>query len=117
WNGGQVVDGTREALDRMRSVVATGQWDAIESILDVDQYIDYQIINRYGSNSDLDASRNYRLAGGGPGDARWRVYPWDSEEVLYSEGSTGVPPDPVGVRNDLEKLLEYRIRFADRLYQ
>ena len=115
FNGNQVIDGNQEALDDMKAIAATGDLEALQDVVDLDRYIDYTIINRYGSNGDLDANRNYRMAGGGPERAPWRVYPWDSEEVLINAGSTGKPTDPVGLRIHIEDNPEYRVRFGDRL--
>lgn len=115
FNGREAIDGTDAARTAVNEIAASGDWERIQQVVDIDRYIDYTIINRYGANGDLDASRNYRLAGGGANMAPFRLYPWDSEEVLINSGSTGIPTDPLGIRIHVEKLEEYRIRFADRL--
>ena len=115
FNGNQVIDGSQEALQEMKAIAATGDLSALQTVLDLDRYIDYTILNRYGSNGDLDITRNYRLAGGGRDRAPWRVYPWDSEEVLINAGSSGRPTDPVGLRNHIEEHPEFMVRFGDRL--
>ena len=121
-NGSSIVDGSATAWNTIPSVVSSGNWDRIQQVIDIDHYIDYQIINRYGGNSDLKAGGNWRAAGGGPFTtgrpeqmAPWQLYSWDGERSLESPSLNNFPRDPMGVRSQLEALSEYRIRFADRL--
>jgi len=121
-NGGQYVDGNSTAWNQISGVVSGGDWSKIRSVIDIDQYIDYQIINRYGGNADLKSGGNWRAGGGGPFPAGqpeqmapWQLYSWDGERTLEGEGSTNSPIDPMGVRGTLEGNAEYRIRFADHL--
>ncbi|MCA9218025.1 MAG: chitobiase/beta-hexosaminidase C-terminal domain-containing protein, partial [Planctomycetales bacterium] len=115
FNGSELIDGTANARREAVEIAEAGNWETLQEVVDIDRYIDYNIINRYGANGDLDVTRNYRLAGGGPDRAPFRIYPWDSEEVLINGGSTGIPTDPLGLRLYVEKLEEYRVRFGDRL--
>ncbi|MFT6573794.1 MAG: hypothetical protein ACJA16_001980, partial [Akkermansiaceae bacterium] len=121
-NGASTVDGTTTAWNAIPGVVSGGDWTKIQEVIDINQYIDYQIINRYGGNADLKSGGNWRAAGGGPFPggqpeqmAPWQLYSWDGERTLESPSSTGTPIDPMGVRGNLEAIPEYRIRFADRL--
>jgi hypothetical protein len=118
-NGGNPVDGTLASYNAMKATVATRDWDAIQEVLDVDNYIDWTIIQRYGSNNDLKADGNWRAAGGGVVNGKWRFYAWDSERVL--EGVTEATPtpvaDPIGILSTLQQIEEFRIRFADRIQQ
>lgn len=123
-NGGAVVDGTVTAMGQISSVVSGGNWSKIQGVLDIDTYIDYQIINRYGGNADLKANGNWRAAGGGPYPsgqpelmAPWQLYCWDGERTLEAETATISPLDPFNVRGTLEGNAEYRMRFADRLHK
>ncbi|MFC7337747.1 lamin tail domain-containing protein [Haloferula chungangensis] len=128
-NGGAPTDGDTSAWETMKSVVTTGSWSEIQEVLDVDNYIDYQIFNRFAGNGDLKTNGNWRAAGGGPFPAGqpgqmapWRLFSWDAEQILTSPSSAVVPRDPLGeassgavVRDVLESIPEYRLRFADRL--
>ncbi|NWK54990.1 lamin tail domain-containing protein [Verrucomicrobiaceae bacterium N1E253] len=121
-NGGSVVDGNATAWNEVSQVVADGDWTKIQGVIDMDQYIDYQIINRYGANHDLKSNGNWRAAGGGPfpeGQPElmqpWQLYSWDGERTLESETATNAPVDPMGVRSTLETHAEYKMRFADRV--
>ena len=121
-NGSTVVDGTATAWNAISGVVNGGDWEKIQQVIDINKYIDYQIINRFGGNADLKSNGNWRAAGGGPflpGQpeqmAPWQLYSWDGERTLESQNASNSPLDPMGVRGSLEGQTEYRIRFADRL--
>lgn len=120
-NGTTVVEGNTVALNAMKNVVGTRNWDDIQEVLDVDTYIDFQIIQRFGANQDLKTNGNWRAAGGGPFDTPtdmrpWKLFSWDGERVLENPGATNVPLDPFGIRNTLESMPEYRQRFSDRAH-
>lgn len=121
-NGSEFVDGNSTAWNQIDNVVDTGDWEKIQQVIDIDQYIDYQLINRFGSNQDLKTSGNWRAAGGGPFSpgqpeqmAFWELYSWDGERTLESQTTNFVPLDPMGVRDELESNPEYRLRLADRV--
>ena len=123
---GSLVDGDAVAYDAMVALIAdTGAanyWAKVQGVLDIDQHIDYQIINRYGANADMSWKKNWRAAGGGPFPAgqpelmaAWQLYSWDGERTLEGATDTRNPGDPMELRNTLDDHPEYQIRFADRL--
>ena len=82
----------------------------------------YQLLKRFGSNSDLSAGNNWRGAGGGPFPvgqpelmAPWQPYSWDGERIFEDPANTIVPVDPMNIRDTLESNPEYLARFADRV--
>lgn len=120
-NGATFVGGNSAAWNAMRSTVSARNWEDIQQVIDVDSYIDFQLIQRFGGNKDLKVDGNWRAAGGGPfsdpTDMRpWKLYSWDGERVLESPSETQVPLDPMNIRGSLESMPEYRQRFADRAY-
>lgn len=120
-NGSSLIEGTAAAWNSMRSVVSSRNWGNIQQVLDVDNYIDFQIIQRFGGNRDLKTDGNWRASGGGPFSTPtemrpWKLYSWDGERVLENQNETAVPLDPMGIRSSLEAIPEYRQRFADRAY-
>jgi hypothetical protein len=118
-NGSEFVDGTTTAWNAMRNAVIAGNWPTIRKTLALDNYIDFLIINRFGGNSDLKTSGNWRAAGGGPGAAPWRFYSWDGERVLESVNRNGVSPtpDPPGLVNYLARNADFVVRFGDRIHR
>ena len=121
-NGSSTVDGNTTAWNAISGVVSGGDWSKIQGVIDIDHYIDYQIINRYGGNADLKSNGNWRAAGGGPFPggqpelmAPWQLYSWDGERSLENQNASNSPIDPMSLRSTLEGNAEYRIRFSDRL--
>lgn len=121
-NGSEYIDGNSTAWNAMRQVVSSRNWERIQQVLDVDTYIDYQIVNRFGGNGDLKTNGNWRAAGGGPFPsgrpeemAPWKLYSWDAERILEDPGTSSEPLDPMGIRGSLDSMTDYRVRFADRL--
>ncbi|MGJ8697928.1 MAG: lamin tail domain-containing protein [Verrucomicrobiaceae bacterium] len=113
-NGTKFVNGTTTSWNQLKTTVAGGNWNAIQQVLDVDTYIDYHLLQRFGANQDLKTNGNWRAAGGGSESLPWKLFSWDGERVLESPTASNVPLDPMGIRGNIEALPEYRLRFADR---
>jgi len=116
-NGGAANDGNTQSYNAMRNTVTSRDWLAIQEVLDVDNYIDWTIVQAYGGNADLKFDGNWRVAGGGSADGIWRIYAWDSERIF--EDVTDQPPsamlDPLSILDDLVRIPEFVTRFGDRL--
>ncbi len=120
YNPGNNSSEERDSFLSMKSAVGSKDWSAITAKLDVDSYIDFYIGQHFGHNDDLKSNDNWRAAGGGPADAPWRFYPWDSERTLENPTNTGslaVSQDGAGLIDDLKQIPEFRVRFADRAYK
>ena len=115
-NGANFVNGDQSSFDAMRATVMGGDWAAIQQVLDVDNYIDFQILQRFAGNDDLKVDGNWRAAGGGPNQLPWRLYSWDGERVLESFQDNIVPLDPFDIRDTLENIPEYQQRYTDRAH-
>ncbi|MDB4143241.1 lamin tail domain-containing protein [Akkermansiaceae bacterium] len=121
-NGSEYTDGNGTAWNQISGVVNSGDWTKIQQVINIDNYIDYQLVNRYGANQDLKTSGNWRAAGGGAFPSGmpeqmspWDLFAWDSERTLESQTASSVPLDPMGVRGTLESNSEYQVRLADRV--
>lgn len=93
---------------------------AFENLLDVDNMIDYMILNLYIGNTDW-PHRNYWVGRDRAGPKGFQFYPWDSETAL---GFTGLNTDRTGVDGAVARPYaaaranaEFRMRFADRVHQ
>ena len=98
-NQDSVPDGTREAWDRMLSVLSEGiEEDSVyqkvqgntpdgirdpdlENLLDIENLIDYCILNFYIGNQDW-PGRNYWVGRDREGTEGFQFYPWDSETAM-----------------------------------
>jgi hypothetical protein len=92
---------------------------AYENLLDVENMIDYMILNFYIGNSDW-PGRNYWIGRDRTGtNGGFQFYPWDSETAL-----SGVSADVTGVNSAVARPYaaaranaEFRMLFADHVYR
>ena len=91
---------------------------AYEVLLDVENMIDYMIMNFYIGNSDW-PGRNYWVGRDRTGTEGFQFYPWDSETAL-----SGVGADNTAVNSAVARPYaaaranaEFRLHFADRVYR
>ena len=136
WNGGneddydaragsKITNGNAIAWNEMVATVNAGSWESIQSVIDVDNFIDWAMMNYFISNNDLKSNNNWRASGGGTERIPWRFYSWDAERSLefigsLSDGSLdiGAPNpsiDPTGLLTPLLNLHEFVQRFSDRV--
>jgi hypothetical protein len=117
-NTGQLSEGTLDAWLELKAVVASRDWDEIQKVLDVDNFIDWTILNYYGGNIDLKQGTNWRAAGGGPDRRPWRFYIWDGERILENVNETTVGvDDATGLFTALCSIDEFCVRFGDRVHK
>ncbi len=118
-NGGRATDGTAQAWQQAKSIVASRDWTRICETIDVDNFIDFTLLNLFAGNVDLKNDGNWRAAGGGPDGRLWRFYSWDGEHVLENRNQTGTSPssDPTGMFRSLSEIEEFRVRFGDRVHK
>lgn len=118
-NGGRATDGTAQAWQQARSLAAAKDWNRICEVIDVDNFIDFTLLNLFAGNQDLKTDGNWRAAGGGPDGKPWRFYSWDAEQILVNRNQTGTSPssDPTGMYQPLSQIEEFRIRFGDRVHK
>ena len=118
-NAGAIVDGDRDSWTNLRTVVRSKDWEQIQQVLDIDNYIRFDIVQRYGGNQDLKTDGNWRTAGGGTAEAPWQFYMWDVERVLEIPRQTTLSPedDLLGFRRELDDIEEFKIRYADEIHR
>lgn len=103
-------------------------WARLQEMLDVNDFMDYMITNYYLGNGDWDHKNWYATYNRFDPNGRWRWHMWDGEHVM-GEGERpwfGRPDNtgyrrtsraPTGLHWDWIRNDEYRMRFADRVYQ
>ncbi|MBN2312870.1 MAG: lamin tail domain-containing protein [Sedimentisphaerales bacterium] len=118
-NGGRATDGTTTEWNQLRSVVIRRDWKEICRLMDMDNFIDWTLLNLFAGNVDLKDSGNWRAAGGGSEQSPWHFYSWDGEHVLESVSQTGTSPssDPTNLLSYLDDIEEFRVRFGDRVHK
>ena len=81
----------------MNDAVYTGDWEAFNSMLDMDTFIDYYLINEFFLNLDAGTRSTYlsRDLGG-----RYRIGPvWDFDGAMDNYQDTAVPVNALHVKN------------------
>ena len=130
-NAGTVKDGDATAYNAMISLAnsfptAPGasqntQYQNLKQYCDIDNLIDYIIVNCYAGNTDWDSGHNWygvRLRQTGAG---YKFVNWDTEHTLESLGtnvvSTNNSGGPTSIFQKLRFDPDFRIRFADRVHK
>lgn len=124
-----IRDGDNVAWNAMVAVARTDlttqtQYEALQQYLDMDAFIDYMIVNIYGSNEDWPAN-NWSAVRKRETGAGFRFLCWDAERTLEVtnanktaiSGSLTVAPNPASFYSALRTNAEFRLRFADRLHK
>ncbi|HET6409670.1 MAG TPA: lamin tail domain-containing protein, partial [Chthoniobacteraceae bacterium] len=140
-NSSEPVDGVKTAwtslvnlctsAGNVRYIVDQNEWNQVMAFLDVDNLIDYMLLNFYGGNQDWDDHNWYsaRLRASGAG---YKFFSWDGERTLETptgqdrtgvnqsdkpsriyaalRGSTNTTTAPLNAAN-----VEFRVRFADHI--
>ena len=93
-----------------------------EDYLDVENYIDYLIVNMYGGNSDWPHKNYYAGRQRGPDSTGFKFFMWDSEWSLNLRSSvstnrtdiSGNIAEPYDILKDVPEFQQW---FADRVHQ
>lgn len=92
---------------------------AYQNLLDIDNYIDYMLMNYYIGNQDWDANnwtvgRN-RISN----DAGFKFFSWDAETSMVALSDnriiTGSAGNPTAFMQYLKKNADFKVRIADRI--
>lgn len=122
-NSAQAVDGNLARWTQLLQTVRGPLGDAaafqnLRKHLDVENFIDYMLINFYGSNADW-PHHNWYAAVRRDREEGYRFYCWDTERILENTGSSrlgvndGNSPGEIHAR--LRAHPEYQVAFADRV--
>jgi hypothetical protein len=119
----QVVAGDLTAWNAMLALANSGlannaQYLQLQQYVDLDNLIDYMIVNHWGGNDDWPQHNWYVLRNRTTGGT-FKFMMWDAEQVLKSvtENVTTVnaASSPAQVYNALRNNAEFRLLFADHL--
>ncbi|MCA9235949.1 MAG: chitobiase/beta-hexosaminidase C-terminal domain-containing protein, partial [Planctomycetales bacterium] len=95
-----------------------------ENYLDVDNYIDYMILNHYGGNNDWPNRNWYATRRRGSESEGFKFVAWDSEIALDLSDRTSIFENNLGQSTGaaqafgiLRNYDEFRLQFADRLHE
>lgn len=118
-------DGTPEAWEEVVALANTGltssaNFEAIQEKLDLENYIDWLLVNFYNGNSDWDHN-NWQAGRRRDVDDRFRFFVWDSERAFLGATANSTTKNnanrPTGIHQRLRQNEEYRLMFADRVHR
>jgi len=124
-NGMEAIDGDILAWNSMLTQAEAGlagdaEYAAMEQLIDLDNFIDYLLVNFYNGNSDWD-DNNFQAARRKTGDDRWRIFVWDSERSFLNTGTNSTTKNfanrTTRLHTKLRDNAEYRLRFADHVHK
>ena len=109
----------------LKNLSVPQNYAAIERLLDVDNFIDYIMLNVYANTGDW-PHNNWRAARQRVPGAKWRFLVWDAEWAFGNNGRSvtgnNLTSGPLAGGSDiaqfyrsLQKNPEFRMRFADRV--
>jgi hypothetical protein len=117
-----LVAGDRTAWSDLRRAVRANPLDlaAVESQLDLDNFIHYMILNQFGGNTDWPQNNWYASRRRAEGE-KWQFHSWDAEFFFVEPRVDRINSiDASGPGELFLQLLEsdeFRLRFADRIQQ
>ncbi|HZN64859.1 MAG TPA: FN3 associated domain-containing protein, partial [Tepidisphaeraceae bacterium] len=124
-NSSEPVDGTKDAWNTLMGIANGGlsssaAYANIRQYLDVDNLIDYMIVNFYGGNIDWDDHNWYAARKREPG-AGYQFYSWDAERTLedpfYNRTGVNQNDKPSRLYAQLRQNAEFRLLFADHVHE
>ena len=125
-SGGNHIEASEGDLTAWEEMVQTAAaatdqsaYERLDTLLDIDGFIDYMLINQYGGNTDWDHHNWYALRRRGADSQGFRFLCWDSEIILENPrenilGKTGGRGFPTGIFSDLMRNQQFARRYAER---
>ncbi len=123
------TSGNMDAWNAMMDIADAGlgsdeAYAAIQQYLDVDDFIDYMLIQQYATNHDGpdQGGNNMRALRRRDDSGRFTFHVWDMEYTMWYEGEHrnidgDVADSPMRLFNRLRQNDEFRLRFADHVRQ
>ena len=122
---GDMVNWNQLKSALLKNLSVPQNYAAVERLLDVDNFIDYIMLNVYANTGDW-PHNNWRAARERVPGAKWRFLVWDAEWAFGNNGRSvtgnNLTSGPLAGGSDiarfyrsLQKNPEFRMRFADRV--
>jgi hypothetical protein len=121
--GLEVVAGDGQAWNDALALSNSGltnnvQYEQLQQLVDVDNLIDYMIVNHWVGNDDWPQHNWYVIRKRAPGEG-FKFIIWDAEHILkdpnINRTTVNVAGSPAQIYNALRNNTEFRIRYADHL--
>lgn len=125
-DNGNHIEASEGTLDAWNKLVATVPkaaskqgYEALKSLLDIDAFIDYMLINQYAGNTDWAHHNWYAIYRRGEGSQGFRFLCWDSEMIMEGEKENVVTKNngdsfPTGIFHHLMKNPQFAQQYVNR---
>lgn len=125
-DNGNHIEASEGTLDAWNKLVATAPkaaskqgYEALKSLLDIDAFIDYMLINQYAGNTDWAHHNWYAIYRRGEGSQGFRFLCWDSEMIMEGEKENVVTKNngdsfPTGIFHHLMKNPQFAQQYVNR---
>ena len=125
-DGGNHIEASEGTLDAWNKLVAAAPnaadeqgYEALKSLIDIDAFIDYMLINQYAGNTDWAHHNWYAIYRRGEGSQGFRFLCWDSEMILEGEKENVVTKNngdsfPTGIFHHLMKNPQFAQQYVNR---
>ncbi len=118
----EVVSGTASNYQHMLNMARQdlsqdAHYEQLKSVLDIDDFISYMLVNFYVANTDWARHNWYASFNRKDSQGKWRFHSWDAEIVLNNVQIDVTSENNIGAPTEIHRRLlvndEYRLRFAD----
>ena len=110
--------GSYSTYAELAALTGKESFERIESLLDVDEIIDFMILNQYGGNTDWDYHNWFAIRDSKTSDG-FRFLVWDSEGIFIGIDDSVLDQNnkgkPTGIFTRLMNNPEFKQRFEDRV--
>lgn len=122
----EASEGNLEAWTLMTETAARADnadsYQQLDSLLDIDNFIDYMIINQYAGNTDWDHHNWYAIRRRGTDSQGFRFLCWDSEVIFENERENVLSKNngkesPTGIFQSLLRNQDFALRYLRRAKQ
>ena len=124
FNADKTLEGDRatwqDLMTRLNKGVKTSaDFAAVSALLDIENFIDYMIVNLYGANADWDRSSNWYAARRRNPPGKFLFFVWDAERTLEQINDDTIPSDddesPTRIFHRLAENDTFRALFSKRV--
>lgn len=91
-----------------------------DNLIDLENYIDYMLINFYGGNTDWDKNNWFALRSRVKPEKGFKFVCWDAETTMFDKNINRVTLNdgiPTRMFNKLKNNREFKVLLADRIYK
>ncbi|MFT5527474.1 MAG: hypothetical protein ACI9HK_005456, partial [Pirellulaceae bacterium] len=102
-----------------QDMTVQANYDVVDDLLDMENFIDYMLVNYYLGNTDWAHHNWYASFNRVDADGRWRFHSWDAEKIFQGVNDNlttrNDPTGPTRIHHQLINNPEYQLLFADRV--